>query len=221
MIVVIQCAAGKKLGAGHLRRLDGQKVMFVANPGAAPADVSHAYARPDDASDTGLSWRTVLREYNADPGHNPLGLFPVWQLYENKIYKLLADHCGSERLYILSAGWGLIRADFLTPAYDITFSPNADTYKRRRKKDQYDDLRMLPAECAEPIMFFGGKDYVSLFCTLSQGAKGPRTVWYNSENEPSAPSCSVRRYQTTTKTNWHYECAKAFIDGKLQWSTGQ
>lgn len=47
MIAVIQCAAGKKPGAGHLRRLGGQKVMFVANPDAAPAGVSYAYARPD------------------------------------------------------------------------------------------------------------------------------------------------------------------------------
>ncbi len=216
MIVVIQCAAGKKPNAGHLRRGNGRKVMFVANPGIAPPDESRSYAKPDDMCDTTTSWRTVLRDYNANPGHNPLGLSQAWQLYENKVYKLLADHCGLERLYILSAGWGLIRADFLTPAYDITFSPNADMYKRRRKKDRYDDLRMLPANCKEPIMFFGGKDYVSLFCTLSQGSKGSRTVWYNSESAPSAPGCLVRRYQTTTKTNWHYECAKAFIDGRLQ-----
>jgi hypothetical protein len=33
----------------------------------------------------------------------------------------------------LAECWGLIRSDFLTPHYDTTFSPNADTYKRRRK----------------------------------------------------------------------------------------
>ena len=142
--------------------IDGQKVLFVANPGAAPADVSHAYARSDDASDIGPSWWTVLRQDNADPGHNALGLIPAWQLCANRAYGFLADHCGPERFYILSAGWGLMRADFLTPAYDITFSPHADSYKRKRKKDRYDDLRMLPANCMEPIVFFGGKDYVSL-----------------------------------------------------------
>lgn len=221
MIAVIQCAAGKKPDAGHLRRLDGQKVMFVAHPSEAFNDGPHAYAQPDDVSDTGASWRTVLWEYNTDPGHNPLGLTPAWQLYENKVYGLLADHCGLERLYILSAGWGLIRADFLVPAYDITFSPNADRHKRRRKKDRYDDFCMLPYNSTEPIMFFGGKDYVRLFCTLSRGVKSPRTVWYNSGTAPSAPGCSLRRYQTTTRTNWHYECAKAFIAGRLEGAPGR
>ena len=220
MIVVMQCAARKKPNAGHLRRLDGRAVTFVANPGVAPLGASRAYARPDDASDVGPSWRTVLREYNADPGHNPLGLIPAWQLYANRTYGLLAEHCGLARLYILSAGWGLIQADFLTPAYDITFSPNAGTYKRRGKKDRYEDFRMLPPNCTEPIIFFGGKDYVSLFCTLSQDAKAPRTVWYNSEKAPRAPGCVLRRFHTPLRTNWHYECAKAFIAGNLQLPSG-
>ena len=215
MIVVIQCASGKKPDAGHLRRPNGQEVMFVADPEIAPADESYSYARPDDVSDTGESWRAVLFKYNATPGNNPLHLLPAWQLYNNKRYEILADHCGLDRLFILSAGWGLVRADFLIPAYDITFSPNGGMYKRRRNKDCYDDSNMLP-KSQEAIVFFGGKDYVSLFCTLSSDARGRRTVWYNSKDAPRAPGCLVRRFHTTTRTNWHYECAKAFISGKLQ-----
>ena len=171
-------------------------------------------------SDTGKPWRTILREYNADPGHNPLGLLPAWKLYKNATYELLADHCGPERFYILSAGWGLIRSDFLTPAYDITFSPGAERHKRRRKKDQYDDFNMLAKETGEDIVFFGGKDYVSLFCALSEGVKGSRHVWYNSKSAPKAPGCVLRRFHTRTRTNWHYECARAFIEGKIQLEDG-
>ena len=54
----------------------------------------------------------MLCEYNSVPRDNPHGLLPAWRLYENPIYELLANHCGSEHFYILSAGWGLIRADF-------------------------------------------------------------------------------------------------------------
>ena len=212
MIVVIQCAAKKKPDAGHLRRRDGQKVLFVAEPDAAPAG-THAYARPDDISDAGISWKAALFQYNDDPGNNPLGLLPAWQLYENRAYQLLLDHCGLEHLYILSAGWGLIAADFLTPSYDITFSASADKYKRRRKNDRYDDLRMLPADTAEPVVFFGGKNYVSLFCTLTASLKGARYLFYNSANVPYAPGCTLRRFPTSTRTNWHYECAKAFVQG--------
>ena len=215
MIDVIQCAAKKKPDAGHLCRRDGQKVLFVADSETAPAGVAHAYARPDDISDTGMSWRAALLEYNDNPGNNPLGLLPAWQLYQNPAYKLLADHCGLEHLYILSAGWGLIAADFLTPSYNITFSPSADKYKCRRRKDRYDDLRMLPANTAEPIVFFGGKDYVGLFCALTTGVKGPRHIFYNSANTPDAPGCVLRRFHTSTRTNRHYESAKAFVEGTI------
>jgi len=64
---------------------------------------------------------------------------------------------GVKNVYILSAGWGLICADFLTPAYDITFSPSAAPYKRRRKTDRYEDFRMLPDKAEREIVFFGGQ----------------------------------------------------------------
>ena len=136
MIVVIQCAATTQPHAGHLRTRDGRDVVFVAKPEIAPISGRELYARPDDVSDTGKSWRTVLQEYNAAPGENPLGLLPAWQLYRNPAYRVLADHCGQDHLYILSAGWGLIRADFLTPKYDITFSRgrNVQPFKRRGKQ---------------------------------------------------------------------------------------
>ena len=202
MTVVIQCAAGKQEHAGHLRTLDGRTVMFVARPDAAPPGGGRAHARPDDVSDTGKSWRTTLQEYNAAPGNNPLRLLPAWQLYKKRIYGALARHCGPDRLYVLSAGWGLIRADFLTPNYDITFSRarNVEPFKRRRPLDAYCDFRMLPARTAEPIMFFGGKDYVDLFCLLTERVKAPRLVWYNSGRKPRAPGCELRRFHTKRVT---------------------
>ena len=220
MILVIQCAARKNPEAGYLQERDGEEVVFVADPDAAPGGVSHAYARPDGVSDTGKPWRTMLCEYNVNPHDNPHGLLPAWRLYENPIYGLLADHCGPEHFYILSAGWGLIRADFLTPVYDITFSPGAEKYKRRRKKDQYDDFNLLPQETEDDIVFFGGKDYVGLFCALSEGVKRTRYLWCNSKSAPKAPGCVLRRFHTKTRTNWHYECARAFIEGKIQLEGG-
>ncbi len=215
MIIVIQCASKKKPAAGHLCGRDGQPVLFVAAPDFAPTGVANAYARPDDISDRGVSWRTQLLDYNDMPGNNPLDLLPAWQLYENKTYERLVNRYGLESMYVLSAGWGLIAAEFLTPAYDITFSSNAEKYKRRWKKDRYNDLRMLPADTTEPIVFFGGKDYVPLFCSLTESAKGQRFLLYNSATAPDAPGCMLKRFNTTTRTNWHYECANAFIDGKI------
>ena len=218
-IAVIQCAAGKRSDAGCLRTGDGRKVVFVARPRIAPSGGRRiVHARPDDISDTGKPWRTVLARYNAaDAGKNPLGLLPAWQLYKHPAYRMLAEHCGEQRLYILSAGWGLIRADFLTPAYDITFSKGRKVAacKRRGKSQIWSDFAMLPPDCDEPIVFFGGRDYLPLFCTLTENAAAPRLVWHNSDVRPVAPGCRVRRFRIAARTNWHYQCARAYVEGRL------
>ncbi len=215
MIVVIQCAASKMPHAGCLRRGDGRNVLFVADPANAPADRRYVHAHPDGMADTGRSWREELRRYNDAPGDNPLGLLPAWQLYENATYRRLADHCGTDRLYILSAGWGLIGADFLTPKYDITFSAQANRYKRRRNGDRYDDFRMLPTEIDEPMALVVSSGYASLACELTRGHRGPRYLFYNAGEAPRAPGCIPKKYETRRRRNWQYECADALIDGKI------
>ncbi len=139
MIIVIQCAAMKQPDAGRLVLSGGKPVVFVAEPETAPQNSGCVYARPDDLAQNGLTWREVLVSYN-NAGGNPLGLCCAYQLYANKIYKQLVDRFGSPNVYILSAGWGLISANFLTPYYDITFSQSAERYKRRRKADRYQDF---------------------------------------------------------------------------------
>jgi hypothetical protein len=214
LIVVIQCA-GRKRAAGHLRTREGKPVLFVADPAPAPTSDSCIYARPDDASDHGGSWREVLVRYNEAPGNNPLSLLPAFELYERDTYRAFVKRFGIDKTYILSAGWGLIPASFLTPYYDITFKANADDWKRRRKKDAYSDLSMIPADTDEEIVFLGGKDYLPLFTRLTAPARSARTVFYNSATLPDAPDCRLVRFSTRTRTNWHYECADALVRGEL------
>ena len=220
MITVIQCAARKKSNAGHLLNLDNQKVMFVDNPDIAPTAETYVYARPDDISDTGKSWRNVLQDYNANPRYNPLGLLQAWQLYENPTYKILADHCGLDCLYILSAGWGFISAEFLTPKYDITFSTatNVESFKRRKRRANYHDFRMLPSDTTESIVFFGGQDYIPLFCELTADTTSHRHVFY-AGSRPEVPGCILHRFGAPF-TNWHYKCATAFAEGRIQLESG-
>jgi hypothetical protein len=216
MIVVIQCAASKRPDAGHLVAASGKLVDFVAQPQIAPPNPDRVYARPDDLPEDGVSWRQLLLAYNDNSGGNPLRLYPAYQLYENKAYGRLVERFGSRNVYILSAGWGLISADFLTPSYDITFSQSADAYKRRRKTDRYDDFRMLPGNTTMDIVFFGGKDYLPLFCSLTDTIRSKKIVFFNSANVPRFNGCTFRRFETTTRTNWHYECARAFLDGTVR-----
>jgi hypothetical protein len=216
MIAVIQCAAKKRPDAGHLQTADGEKVLFVADPTGAPISNTIRYARPDDPADAGSTWREALLDYNREPGANPLSLRRAIDLYANPAYERIAERFGAERTYILSAGWGLIRGDFLMPNYDITFSTTAEGYKRRRKIDRYRDFVMLPDSADEPMVFFGGKDYVPLFEQLTRSIKSRRTVFYNSDAPPIAPGCSLVRFRTTTRTNWHYECVGAFLRGDVE-----
>jgi hypothetical protein len=212
MNIVIQCAATKDPSAGYWRTENGRAVSFIAHPVAATNSNKLIYAKPDDISPEQVSWRSLVRKYNKTPDHNPFKLYPAYRLYVNKMYRALVDKFGVERTFILSAGWGLIRADFLTPQYDITFSASAEEQYRRRSKDDYDDFCMLPDD-QEPVVFFGGKDYLSLFSSLTKGIGGSRIVYYNSASPPSLKGCTLRRYRTATRTNWHYECVKAFIKG--------
>jgi hypothetical protein len=157
-----------------------------------------------------------LLRYNDAPCDNPLGLLPAWQLYQNQTYSLLADRYGPESFYILSAGWGLIGADFLTAKYDITFKHiKGQEHTRRFKSDHFNDLRMLPENTDQLVVFFVSKEYIRLACDLAKGVKGPRYLFYNSKAVPDAPGCILKNYATRTRTNWQYECAKAFMDGKI------
>jgi len=135
MKIVIQCAARKHPSAGRLRTTAGSEVLFVAQPALAPPDAIRYRARPDDVSDDRRTWRERLIACNA-AADNPLNLLPAYRLYTHDAYRALADRFGLEPLFILSAGWELISANFLTPDFDITFTASADEWKRRRKGDR-------------------------------------------------------------------------------------
>ena len=224
IIVVIQCAAGKDPSANHMLAENKQPVMFVADPQNAPPDESIIYRHPDDPALSGLSWRDALVKYNRKYEYgvsgNSLRLLRASELYKPRpphrdIYRKLVNVFGDQNVFVLSAGWGLIPAGFLTPSYDITFSQQADPYKRRQKRNHYEDLAMLPKDTVKPVVFVGGKDYVELFCRLTEHVKSERIVFYNSEVPPDAPGCRLCRFMTKTKTNWHYECARELARGDI------
>ncbi len=217
MKIVIQCAGQKQADAGHLTDSDGNRILFVAEPETAPPDQGIRYARPDDIAKDGQSWREELLAYN-QRGDNPLALCPAYKLYENDTYQSLVNRYGTDNVFILSAGWGLITADFLTPNYDITFSPSArneNEYKRRGRQDNYHDFYELRDDDNDDLIFFGGKDYQPLFLELTNNYRGNRFVYYNSATTPDMPGCILCRYKTKLKTNWQYRCAMDFVQGRI------
>lgn len=214
MKIVIQCASKKQPDAGSLAARNGRPVKFVAHPEEVEVSRGCHYARPDDAAYDGKTWREILLDYNANPGANPLRLLPAYRLYKNEIYSDLVEQYGVSNVLILSAGWGVVKSDFLLPIYDITFSAAAEKYKRRRRKDDYNDFSLADG-CDDDLLFFGGKDYLPLFAELTSGVNGKRYAFYNSSVKPEYPGCAFIKYETSTRTNWHYSCAKDFLSGRI------
>src|SRR5204863_6230536 len=97
--------------------------------------------------------------------------------------------------------WGLIRADFLTPNYDITFSSQAEDVKRRRRGDRFHDFGQFDKTSRDPILFLGGKDYLPLFSSLTTRSPAERLIYFNSSTPPDASGCRVERYETSVRTN--------------------
>lgn len=214
--IVIQCAGSKQGAAGTFTTAHGRRVVFVAHPGLAPNGDGILYAHPDEPSDrSGQTWRERVVDENRRPSVAAPPLLAAGLLYTPTAYRILQQRVGADRLFILSAGWGLVRSDFLLPAYDITFSGSAEPYKRRRPTQRFSDFNRLLGEAADDTIFLGGKDYLPLFLQLSATVPGQRLVFFNSTVPPTAPGCVVQEFLTARRTNWHYSCAQALASGAL------
>jgi hypothetical protein len=197
--VVIQCAASKSHNAGFLIDNSGRHVSFNAKPHDTPKQENLVFAHPDESYE-GSTWREKLLEYNTK-SNNPLNLLRAHQLYSNPAYSNLVTALGLSNVYILSAGWGLLSADFLTPYYDITFSGSTEKYKRRGKRDQFNDINQLDNSLNDDLVFFGGKDYLPLFCELTAAYRGKRFVYSSSAKKPAIEGVEILQYSTATRTN--------------------
>ena len=146
----------------------------------------------------------------------------AYQLYKRDEYRQLFNRFGN-LFYILSAGWGLVRADYRLPKYDITFSNNADQINKRKYNfpPEYLDFNHLcDLNENEDIIYIGGKDYLPLFYELTQNFKSRKIIYYHSINQPKPHNGNYiyRRYYPNNpniRTNWHYELARKISLGNI------
>ena len=218
MKVVIQCAGKKQNRADLLKSGDGQAIDFVAKP-----DLYHSVgprpARPDDPAGEG-SFRDVVIRYNERflrDGVNPDRLFAASDLYFPAIYRLLVDAVGSSDVFILSAGWGLVRAAYLLPHYNVTFSilKKVPKYARREKRDgswrDFNHLAEASIGSDEPIHFFGGVDYLPLYYRLTRDIQACKIIHHKAK-PPVQEGYQYEAYHGDRNQNWHYLAAQALIE---------
>ncbi len=217
MKIVMQCAGSKSSRAGTLQDSEGRPIKFCSNPERSVG--TPRSARPDDATDGGGdSWRSRLEEYNRSFGStatNPLGLMAAGNLYTPPAYAELRRSGISS--YILSAGWGLVRASYLLPDYDVTFSKNSDVpaqNKRSMSQTGWKDFNHLrdEASAGEEIHFFGAKSYLDLFYQLtSANNKGERIVIHHKGQVPKRSGFHYEEFIGAVSTNWHYVALGKFL----------
>lgn len=215
MKIVIQCSGKKKGEIWTVSGLNYVRVKFVSNPSCCRQAVPYELKNPDELiGNTRLTWRSYLVEYNKD-GRNPDDLLRAGDLYDHPIYKKLVERYGWENTFILSAGWGLVRADYFIPYYDITFSRKVNPCQRRKTGDVFYDFNHLNTQINENVYFFGGVDYLPLYYTLTREIPAEKVIFHVSgkipkENGYEYINCSVGQI-----TNWHYKCVEEFLEGRL------
>lgn len=175
-------------------------------------EVINNHLKPSDK----LTWRKLI-ELNND-NQNFLNLRSAYDLYnkpynEREVYTALFK-AFQDKFYILSAGWGLINAEFKIPSYDITFSQGHNIEREiiRLERDNYDDFNELSKkESNEDIVFIGSPSYLPSFYKLTKSLTNRRKIifWKKSGTPAEFPAPDktycFRQYESNNNIAWHYE----------------
>jgi len=162
----------------------------------------------------GSTWRDLI--YKNSKKGNPLKLSKAYELYKEKLYGDLYTRFG-DRLYILSAGWGLVRSDMPLPKYDITFKSNnkIPINTIRKSQSRYKDFNHLNQNI-EDIIFIGTPGYLKLFYELTEPLICRKIVFWKGQNTLKIPlpnnSFELRSFESNNNRIWYKFLAKNVIE---------
>ena len=196
---------------------NGKRIKFVASPKDAPPENGIEYCKPSDqipGANKNKTWNDlVLEQKHSD-------FIEAYKLYSDDVYRGLFREYGNN-FYILSAGWGIIRACFKIPAYDITYSKagNMPKWVKRNDNAGWLDINHLKEDAAKspstPIILFAGVDYVPHFQRMACGIKNRKIIMYRSKKVEQLPGFEYVYYETRKKI-WPPQAAKEFLHGTLE-----
>ncbi|MBN2695885.1 class I SAM-dependent methyltransferase [bacterium] len=224
MRVVITCCGQKN---GESLFYNGDYIDFISHTNKIETNNKEStkklYFHPDDLiPNESKSWRDLIEDGNSSTLYN-LNILPAYQLYNHPIYNLLFQKY-RDKLYIFSAGWGVVQAEYKLPKYDITFSQKdsiPEFIKRDRDDSRFKDFNQLEND-AETTILIAGKDYVLPFCELTKDLNCVKIIVYTSDdvlqNNPYLENSDFifYHYKTDTESNWYYEFANRLINGEFK-----
>lgn len=191
-----------------------REINFVSH--ALPNIENKFFVHPDELIfNENISWRDFINKQE-----NRKDLKKAYNLYKNEIYDRLYKRFGNN-LFIFSAGWGIVRAEFKLPNYNITFSrgENIPNHCIRDKKQKYKDFNHLNGiEKNEKIIFIGPEDYATSFLKLVSKLPNEIEIFYrdkfldNYNYKNTIKRISFKKYIKGTIRNWYYKCAEELIN---------
>jgi len=207
--VVMMCSKSKQNNSELI--YDNNKITFKA----ITHEVINQFKPDDDIpGNNNYSWRNYVSN-----NQNHINLpYRAYELYTENVYQELFMTFGN-RLYIESAGWGIINAEFRLPNYDITFSNNINEETiRHYEAGNYDDYNQLIVSNDDDIVFIGTEKYLPLFFNLTNQLPNRKIIYWKKNNTPikyPIPNNSFiyRRYKSNSPRRWFYELASKIANG--------
>ncbi len=177
-IIVISCS-NKKNGSNLV--ISGKQVSFCAKPKLAPKD-GIIYVHPDDRIRTRLqkaTWREWINSIQEKKDIlDSYNLLEAYRLYDNAVYKKLYKKY-QDKLYIFSDAWGIIKASYRLPKYNVTFSSGKEKHRMRNSNPPYfnDFNHLLNIKSDDDIKLVAGSDYIIPFCEMTKSLKNKKSLF--------------------------------------------
>ena len=217
--VVMICAKEKKGNSKIIHENFNHPITFLAQPNGVNTFLPDGYI-----PNLNMTWRDYVTN---NQNHNIIP-FKSYQLYIHGVYQNLFTVFG-DRLFILSAGWGLVKAEFRLPNYDITFSKdekvplNSKRSTNMNKSPIYNDFKKLKVKKDDDIIFIGVPNYLNLFYELTRDFQNRKIIYYfgkGSKLKRYSPKKEFDYIQYEPKNpnnnrTWHYELAQKYADGEI------
>ncbi len=214
MIVILQCAGSKRKERLYVE--NGRPVIFVARPDFAPQNTGVTYKTPDDYSLSGKTYREEVLNVNLTDTKKEY-FYTASNLYSSGPYAEISEKSKSLGFdfYILSAGWGLIRGDFMLPYYDITFSSIPEKYKVRKLNSMhFKDFNQISKNNTEDIHVFCGAAYLKFLYSLIANLNCNKII-HHGTNTPDKCQGFIYEKSPYSYTNWQYTAVSEFV-GRLK-----
>jgi hypothetical protein len=140
-------------------------------------------------------------------------------LYKDKRYNDLRKQFGYDKVFILSAGWGLVRGDTKIPFYNVTFSNQAEKECRITPvtRAKHDSVIYDVGECDELHLFITPNYLKYWNYAFSQNmsiAKKTMLHWRKGQGCPTGNYNVLYDDCGEQRTNWHYTALSQFLESQ-------